>query len=138
VCGEWYECDSEGICQPCGTYAPCEGNRCKEDYYYDDTDERCHSYGYVNNRCWEGNICDGWFECMDGLCVNPFRVDPTRSTSICEGIESGTAHSSREWCYWYAAYLKNDLSICDDIGWLEMEIKCRDGENPDNYYAISF
>jgi hypothetical protein len=70
--------------------------------------------------------------------VNPFKVDPSRSTSICEGIESGTSRSSRDWCYWYAAYLKNDLSICEDIGWLEMEIKCKEGENPANYYALSF
>jgi hypothetical protein len=136
VCDEGYECGPEGICRSCGSYLPCEGNTCDEGYYYDEIDEKCYRYGYLNHRCGEGDTCDGWFECSNGICVNPFKVDNSRSEAICEEAERGTAKSDRDWCYWYAAYLKEDTSICEKITWNEMKAKCLDGKNPANYYVL--
>lgn len=138
VCREGYECRADGVCHGCGTYEPCAGNQCNEGYYYDDSDGKCYQYGYLNNRCWEESRCDGWFECFDGKCVNPFERDATRSTSICEEAEAGTSRSSRDWCYWYAAYWKEDTSICENISWGQMRDKCREGENPASYYVLPF
>jgi hypothetical protein len=74
-------------------------------------------------------------ECVDGKCGNPFKVDKTTSISICEKAEKGTSKSDRDWCYWYAAYLKNDMSICENIKWSQMKEKCVEGKNPDSYYV---
>jgi hypothetical protein len=132
------ECGSDGNCHTCGYYSPCQGNRCNEGYYFDDVDEKCYPYGYLGRRCAEGNVCNGWFECLEGVCVNPFKVDNSRSTSICEEAEPGNQESNRDWCYWYAAYLKNDTSICENIWWSQMKDKCVEGENPANYYVLPF
>jgi hypothetical protein len=63
-------------------------------------------------------------------------VDKSRSEIICEEAERGTAKSDRDWCYWYAAYLKEELPICENITWNEMKEKCLEGKNPANYYVL--
>jgi hypothetical protein len=136
VCDEGYVCEPDGTCSSCGSYIPCEGNTCNEGYYYDEADDKCYPYGRPNYRCREGNQCDGWFECQEGLCVNPFKIDNTRSETLCEAAEIGTSTTERDWCYWYAAYLKDDLAICEHIFWDEMLEKCQEGKNPDNYYVL--
>jgi hypothetical protein len=136
LCKEGYICLPDGFCTSCGVTVPCEGNTCNEGYYFEETDSKCHIYGYRDNRCIEGNICVGWYQCQNGICVNPFVVDSTSSLSICEAAEPGRSITERDWCYWYAAYHKDDTSICERIAWGEMREKCLDGKNPANYYVI--
>jgi len=75
--------------------------------------------------------------CLDGQCANPFEGDPGTDTSICRQAEQGSGdRSERDWCYWYAAYLKGDTAICENVEWDEMREKCVEGGDPDDYYVM--
>jgi hypothetical protein len=75
--------------------------------------------------------------CLSGECANSFEVDPVADASICERAEKGNSdRSQRDWCYWYAAYLRGDTATCERIEWDEMRKKCVEGEDPDDYYVL--
>ena len=105
--------------------------------------------------------CDAWYLPVDGYCRNPFMVDPSTNTDVClasndfgKAIIPGyerTLHSHLtiikkppnkgradypDWCFWYGAYVKNDIEICAKIDWDEMQALCIQGENPDDYFVI--
>ncbi len=117
TCDEWYECDEDGLCQPCGRL-------------------------YARSAC-EGERCMGWLENMEGQCIVPFVLDPDRDLSICDQFVETTRRSSLEeessdWCYWYAAFWKRDSTICQQITWVEMREKCLEKKDPDDYYVTPF
>jgi hypothetical protein len=135
-CDKGFTCEADGMCYGCGVGLPCDGNTCNEGYYFEEADGRCYPYGYLDYRCGDEDQCVGWFECLEGICVNPFLVDSTTSISICGAAEPGVGPSEQDWCLWYAAYLKEDRSICESIDWGQMREKCLGGKDPANYYIL--
>jgi hypothetical protein len=82
-------------------------------------------------------VCKGWLTCSGGDCLNPFELDPATSVTICERAEEGgDERSQRDWCYWYAAYHKDDLAFCEQMEWATARAKCLDGEDPASYLII--
>jgi hypothetical protein len=112
MCIEWHICAEDGTCDSCG--------------------------GISELSC-TGETCKGWLTFRNGQCVNTFAVDPSTDSAICALTEKGLGgKSSKDWCYWYAAYEKGDRALCVSIDWEAMREKCEAGANPDYYYVISF
>jgi len=156
-------CGEDGSCQPCGGIDElcCAGGACSVDSTCAG-EGACIACGGLdepacaNRMCgyWKWNPenktytpceCDAWFTNVDGMCSVPFKADPQTDIEICRlaGLRdeivilpSVTEIESADWCYWYAAYFKNDLSLCDHITWGEMQTICSEGENPEDYFAI--
>jgi hypothetical protein len=111
----------------------CAGNICRE-FLICGTDNTCHSCGgYLGSIPCQDNKCRGWLVPSDGVCTNPFEPNPGTDVSTCLSAEPGSDPYQRDWCYWYAAYYKNDTSLCTSIEWGEMRGYCQAGENPGNY-----
>jgi hypothetical protein len=158
VCGE------DGSCQPCGRIIGepcCAGGTCAANSTCGG-EGVCVACGAldepacINKMCgyWKRDIetdsytpcaCDAWFANVGGVCSDPFKADPQTDVEVC-GIArmndkivdppSSTDIEDGGWCYWYAAYYKNDLAYCENIMWGEMKTKCAEGENPEEYFSI--
>jgi len=124
-------CGYEG--NPC-----CPGEACRK-WHLCGSDSTCQTCGGLDETSCPGEVCRGWLTYRSGQCANSFALDPGTDTSICEAAEAGGDDKSyRDWCYWYAAYLKGDLGLCQNIEWAAMQEKCEEGEDPDYYYVVSF
>lgn len=150
TCGPNATCSGEGVCEDCGGLDEpvCKNNQC--DYWREGMRSEF-------TAC----QCDAWYLPVDGYCRNPFMVDPSTNTDVClasndfgKAIIPGyerTLHSHLtiikkppnkgradypDWCFWYGAYVKNDIEICAKIDWDEMQALCIQGENPDDYFVI--
>lgn len=117
----------------------CEGNTCDE-WHFCTTNSTCASCGQLDEVSCPDEECKGWFELLDGQCVNPFEANPSTNMYICESAEEGGGgdRSRRDWCYWYAAYQKGDTAICEHIEWDAMRDECAAGGNPDHYYVTIY
>ena len=137
-----YACSPDGICQECGGMDElcCAGQTCSE--WYDCSPEgTCQSCGNLDGEPCPGSVCRDWFVAYAGECTIPFYVDHTTDASVCEKASkpstySGTGDSN--WCYWYAAFFTHDLRLCERIGWDEMQAKCKDGKNPEDYWTLTY
>jgi hypothetical protein len=79
-------------------------------------------------------MCKGWYMPHEGICKNPFEVDVSTVLTICEQSEPGEVERHyRDWCYWYAAFWKEDITICASIEWEKMRDVCERGANPEDY-----
>jgi hypothetical protein len=116
----------------------CPGDVCRE-WHFCGSDSTCQACGGLDETSCPGEACRGWLTYLGGQCVNPFALDPGTDIAICEAAEEGGADKSdRDWCYWHAAYAKGNLDLCQSIEWDAMREKCTEGEDPDDYYVISF
>jgi len=132
-------CDKNNICTECGINGQpcCEGGTCGSGYICSD-DNSCESCGYRGYPICADGACEGWWQEINGVCENPFEIDPQALTSICEQAQPGHNRSQQDWCYWYAAFYKPDVSICDLIQWETMKEKCLEMEDPDDYSIVYF
>lgn len=113
----------------------------------------------VNQMCgyWQRDLvtfdytaceCDAWFTNVNGICGIPWKADPQAGVEVClpragyadtplfeVNAPSTSDIEHREWCFWYAAYFKNDRQLCENIQWGEMQEKCEQGENPEEYFV---
>ena len=70
----------------------------------------------------------------ESFCVDPFTINAAADTSICETAEPGDSERHyRDWCYWYAAFSKDNTSMCGNIEWDKMKAVCEEGEDPNDY-----
>ena len=142
-------CAADQICQTCGAShydisagvdvnePCCTGNTCA-DFYTCSSDNTCKRCGFLGGAPCPDDWCGGWVTPFEGVCSVPFKIDPKADVSICSSAEPGNEGTHQnDWCYWYAAYYKNDTSLCSSIEWGEMLDKCQAGENPENYYEMS-
>jgi len=130
-------CSSPGNCYPCGEKDQpcCEGNTCDNLLLCGKTGT-CESCGYLGDQVCAGGTCGGWWQNKDGFCINPFEFNPSTDTAICEtGDISHDLRTGRDWCYWYAAFYKQDTTPCSLIEWSQMQEKCMDLEDP-GFYSI--
>jgi len=128
-------CDSAGNCSECGiiTQPCCKGDTCHEGYICA-ADHQCANCGWRGDPVCADGTCAGFWQNVDGSCVNPFEVDPAAEVALCENVEPGYSNrTERDWCYWYAAFHKKDASICAMISWGTMKEKCQELTDPDDY-----
>jgi hypothetical protein len=130
-------CEEDGQCVECGlsNQPCCEGRTCSSGYVCNDK-AVCEGCGYRGYPVCADGTCEGWWQNINGFCENPFKVDPKADLNICEQADEGHSRSQRDWCYWYAAYNKQDITICERIDWDEMKAKCLEMEDPDAHHII--
>lgn len=133
-------CDASGNCAECGilTQPCCEGGVCGTGYICGD-DDICTNCGWRGDPvCADGN-CVGYWQNVNGLCENPFEIDPAADITLCEQVEPGYSNrNERDWCYWYAAFYKKDTSPCAMIVWSTMQEKCLELADPNEYSVTSW
>jgi hypothetical protein len=64
---------------------------------------------------------------------------PETDIAVCQNGEpepAGRDRSQRLWCYWYAAYWKNDTGLCQKLWSGDMYDLCKAGRNPEDYYIL--
>ena len=133
-------CDSGGNCIECGIVSQpcCEGGTCQLGYVCGESNQ-CESCGWRGSKACAGGTCSGFWQDVNGICSNPFEVDPAAQVSLCENVEPGYSDATkRDWCYWYAAYQKEDTSICTMIVWGAIKEKCQELADPDDYSVVSW
>lgn len=130
-------CSAPGKCTPCGEKDQpcCEGNACDNLLLCGEAGS-CEGCGYLGDQACAGGECGGWWQNVGGFCVNPFEVNPSTDIAICEtGALSHDLRTGKDWCYWYAAFFKQDITPCSLIEWDQMQEKCMELEDP-GYYSI--
>ena len=122
------------VCEPCGGIGQpaCEGNICR--FGVADDHQVCQPCGQLDHLACQDNRCVGWYRAVSGWCRNPFKVDQDTSPTICEDAELSS--ETRDWCRWHAAFYKNDLALCEQIGWGTMRAKCSEVESPEDYFSL--
>lgn len=131
-------CDTSGNCSECGmiTLPCCEGGTCHKGYICG-ANGQCENCGSQGDPVCEDGICNGYWQNVNGICKNPFKIDPTADITLCEKVDPGHGNIyQRDWCYWYAAFNKQDVSICTMIVWGTMKDKCQELADPD-FYTIT-
>ena len=132
-------CNEAGNCQPCGGYQQlcCEGGNCQSGFLCTEQ-SICEYCGELYTPPCKDNKCNAWYTPVQNECSDPFEKDPGSDISICQEAEPGYSfYTNRDWCFWSAAYHKNDTSLCDQISWVDMVEKCRQGEDPGDYYLTT-
>jgi len=151
----WQICHAEGSCTDCGMGGePCcegkEGGACTGSAYCNE-DNICIYCGHrgkpvcQKGGCYAGDTaceeygCYSWYVNIDGYCQDPFEVDAGADHQIiCERVKPERYDHDRDWCYWYASYYKQDLSIYEKIEWGEMRTLCRKMANPGLFVEMPF
>jgi hypothetical protein len=133
-------CDDKGNCQTCGTYDQpcCEGNTCLSGFLCNDQ-KTCEYCGELFTPPCKDNECIGWYIPIDNECRDPFDEDPDYDVAVCQKLDPGYKSSiGRDWCLWSAAFHKKDISICEQILWGPMTIKCSEGGDPADYIVFKY
>ena len=132
-------CDENGKCQSCGNYQEscCAGGSCQSGLLCN-PQSTCEYCGELYTPPCQDNKCNGWYIPVDNECRDPFENNPGSDISICQKTEPGyTYYINRDWCIWSAAFYKKDTSICGQLSWDDMVEKCKQGEDPGNYYLTT-
>ena len=132
-------CDENGKCQPCGYYQEpcCAGGSCQTGLLCN-PQSTCDYCGELYTPPCQDNKCNAWYIPIENECSDPFEKKPESDISICQKAEPGYTYSTnRDWCFWSAAFHKNDASICKQISWEDMVEKCVQGEDPGDYYLTT-
>ena len=131
-----YDVCKAGICESCGGYNDpcCAGSLCREGYNCMPDNSCVSCGGWDENACLVGTSCQSWLAPIDGVCGSPFKANPGTDADLCLSAKIEDTSYGKDWCYWHAAYFKQDLSLCDQILWGDARDKCSQNENPEDYY----